>query len=89
MFDIGICKCYNLAMSPDYNPDVLKAARERLGLSKSEAARRLDKDRMTIVRSEEGRNTSLRVLRSICALYQIPLSEVLRLDDEVPAGRVS
>jgi DNA-binding XRE family transcriptional regulator len=76
-------------MSPDYKPQVLTEARQRLGWTKAEAARRLGKKRMIICRSEDGVNTSLKVLRSLCSLYQVPLSEVLRLDEETPAERAS
>lgn len=63
--------------SNDYNPQVLVEARERAGLTKSEAARRLNTYYMAVYRAERGKETSLSRLKQMCLLYGISLSDLL------------
>jgi hypothetical protein len=63
--------------NPYYNPAKLTEARERKGLTKQQVADALNRPWMAVHRSEMGVETSPRALAQLCALYGIPLSDVL------------
>jgi DNA-binding XRE family transcriptional regulator len=63
--------------SRHYDPAKLIAAREGDGKSQEEIAKALNVNRQTIYRAEAGKNASFELLASYCAIYAIPVTDVI------------
>lgn len=63
--------------SRHYDPTKLIAAREQDGKSQEWIAKALRVNRQTIYRAEAGKNASFELLAAYCALYAIPMTDVI------------
>jgi transcriptional regulator with XRE-family HTH domain len=60
-----------------YNPKILVKAREEKQKTQQNIADLLKVDRQTIYRVEAGITASYDILAAICAVYELPLTEVI------------
>lgn len=68
-----------------YDPAKLIAAREEEGKSQEEIAAALNVNRQTIYRAEAGKNASFELLAAYCALYGIPVTDVINPHPDLAA----